>query len=173
VNGLGGRFTSADGKTQKLNASTAFSIQPPAFPFLLDELNPNNPLTMIEDDGITGAPQGVVRRLHITVPGSSDFLAGLKSRASEKTVWLQADGSPARIDFFRVAGDNHYARLPFTLLLSDYRKVSGIAVAFQQAEQLDGQTIRLLVLQSVLIGPEAGIGAADFTVSATPAGGAQ
>jgi len=174
VNGLGGTFKTADGKAHGLSASASIGVPSPIFPFLLDELDPANPKTTVEDLGIANAPPGIGQRLRVTLPTASDFVAGLKSRASEKTLWFAADGTPARIDFFRVASDNHFARVPFSLVLSDYRKVGGITVAFQQLEQLDGKSMKLLTLQSVVIGPSAGISDGDFTVTtSTVAGGAQ
>jgi hypothetical protein len=162
VNGLSAVHIAADGKIQKLPASTAVSMQSPMFPFLDDALNPDNPDSLVEDSGLQDAPVGIAQRLHVTIPASTEFKAGLKSRAYEKTVWFSSDGTPARIDFFRVGADNHYARVPFSLLLSDYRQVAGIAVAFRQEEQLDGKTITVLTLQSVRIGASSGVSPSDF-----------
>jgi hypothetical protein len=174
VNGLGGAFIKSDGTQRPLTASSAISIQGPVFPFLLDELNPANPQTFVEDIGLNGAPAGIAQRLHISLPASTEFLAGLRSRASEKTVWLSSNGTPARIDFFRVAGDNHYVRVPFTLLLSDYRQVSGLLVPFQLTELLDGNKMTSLTFQTVTIGAAAGIVGTEFTVpAAVSTGGAQ
>lgn len=165
VNGLGGASISSDGKTRILSASAAISVQAPIFPFILDELNPDNPQTLIEDIGVlAGTQSGAAQRLHVRTQDSPGFVGGLRSRSSEKTLWLSASGAPERIDFFRLAGDNHYARVPFTLLLADYRQVSGVAVPFEQTEQLDGQTIQVLTLQSVSLGPSAGIADSDFAV---------
>lgn len=175
VNGLGGTIKRSDGKSQVLTASAAFSMQPPIFPFLLEELNPANPATTIQDLGLANVPAGIAQRLRISLPNAPDFVNGLRGRAAEKTLWLAANGTPARIDFFRVASDNHYARVQFSLLLSDYRKVGGVLVAFQQLEQLEGQNLKLLSLQTVVIGPAAGITDSDFAVvpSSTVAGGTQ
>lgn len=171
--GLGAVHIGADGKATKLPASTAISMKPPMFPFLDDSLNPDNPQIMVEDTGLQDAPIGVAQRLRVTLPSSADFEQGLRSRASETTLWFSTDGTPVRIDFFRVAADNHYARVQFSLLLSDYHQVAGLAVAFRQEEQVDGHTISLLTLQEVRLGADSGVTAADFQFPAVVAGGAR
>lgn len=174
INGLGGAFMMPGGKVRTLTASAAASLKTPSFPFLLDELNPANTETTIEGDGFSNSSLGIVQQVHITTPESDEFAAGLKHRIMEKTVWLSSSGAPIRIDFFRAASDNHYARVPFTLLLADYRNISGISVPFQQSELLDGRTMKVLTLQSVTIGAAAGISDSDFKVSTgLSAGGAQ
>jgi len=148
-------------------------MKSPMFPFLDDALNPDNPENVVEDTGLQDVPTGITRRLHVTIPPSTDFKAGLKSRASEKTLWFSPDGTPARIDFYRLAADNHYARVPFSLLLSDYRQVRGLAIAFRQEELLDGKTISVLTLQTVLVGTGSGVTDSDFQAPQAVAGSAR
>jgi hypothetical protein len=166
VNGLGGVHIGADGKAHRLPASTAVSMQSPMFPFLSEALNPDSAESVVEDMGTQGVPAGAAQGLHVTIPPSAGFEAGLRSRSSEKTLWLSGDGTPTRIDFFRVAADNHYAKVPFSLLLSDYRKVAGAAVAFRQEEQLNGRTMYVLTLQDVRIGVSSGVTPSDFQAPA-------
>ena len=171
VNGLGAVHIGADGKAVKLPASTAVSMQSPTFPFLQEALNPDHTQSVVEDLGVQDAPAGIEQRLRVTLPASDDFEPALRSRAAEKTLWLSADGTPARIDFFRVGADNHYARVLFSLLMSDYRRVAGYAIAFRQEEQIDGATMTVLTLQDVRIGTASGVTDADFQFPADVTGG--
>ena len=173
VNDTGGIHTGPDGKSNKLPASSAVSMRSPWFPFLLDALNLDDPGTVVSGSGPLLA-SGLSQQIRAGTAAGQDVMSALRARASNLTISFDANEMPARIDFVRVAADNHYVTVPFSLLLSDYRSVGNIAVAFRQEEQLDEKTMSVLTLESVVIGPTANVGDADFKVStATVTGGAQ
>jgi hypothetical protein len=172
VNDLGGQLILPDGKRARLSASTAASMRPPWFPFLADAINLNDTHTVITGSGVALA-SGVPQQIHARLNADTDAVSRLRSRASDLTLHLGNDGAPIQIDFVRVAADNHYATIKFSLLLSDYQQIGTTKVAFRQEEQLGGKTTQVLVLESVQIGASSGVSPSDFKVQVPVSGGAQ
>ncbi len=172
VNDIGGAFIATDGGVRTLSSSSAVSIRPPIFPFLLDALNLNDTRTHVSDSGPL-LPSGLRQQVRARLDLGPDVMSQLRGRASDTVLWLGADNRPMRIDFVRVAADNHYVTVPFSLLVSDYRVVNGIAIAFRQEEQLQGRTVKVMTFQTVQLGPSAAVSDSDFRVPSAAPGGAQ
>jgi hypothetical protein len=172
VNDIGGVMISEDGKGYLLSASAAIGLKPPIFPFLHAPFEPTSLKTDVEDTSSLGISKGATQRLRVMQHGGSNFESNFRSRASEATLWLGADhATPIRIDYYRLAADNHYSRTQFTLLLSDYRRVGGIAVPFRVEEQVDGKSISIITFQDVRLG--SGVQDSDFSHSGKVIGSAQ
>jgi hypothetical protein len=164
VNGLAGAVILPNGTTQRLLAHAAFSIQSPAFPFLTDLLNASDPAVEVDTLG-TGTIDGtlcqgvlVARRAQ-----SGDPLGASRDLAAPLKIWFsQQTALPVRIDFVRLALDNHYVAMHFSRSFSDYRVVKGIAVAFQQEERFEGQLMYHIQFTDVQFG--AALSDSDFAL---------
>lgn len=165
MNGLAGVILLPDGTKQRLPAHAAFSIQSPVFPFLTDLLNTADPAVEVDDLGtatVDGVPcQGVLVFRHAV---ANTPLASSRDLAAPLKVWISLQsGLPVRIDFIRLAFDNHYLPMHFSRSFSDYRLVKGVAIAFTQEERFEGQLMYRFQFTDVQFNPA--LTDADFDAS--------
>ncbi len=92
---------------------------------------------------------------------SGDPLGEFRDLAAPLKIWLsEQTGLPVRIDFIRLALDNHFVAMHFSRSFSDYRVVNGVAVAFAQEEHFEDQLMYQIQFTSVQFG--AAIADSDF-----------
>jgi hypothetical protein len=143
VNGLAGIVIFADGTKHRLPPHAAFSAQFPVFPFFTDLVKANDLSVDIQGLGADTIDGVAVRGISITRHAQSDDkLAQFRDLAAPLRVWISVDsGLPVRIDFIRLADDNPYLPMHFSISFFDYRRINGVAIAFTQQEFFEGQLI--------------------------------
>jgi outer membrane lipoprotein-sorting protein len=164
VNGLTGMIVFSDGTRQRLPPHLALSIQSPTFPFLTDLLNTSDLAVDVDDlgtDTVDGVPcVGVLVARHAP---AGDPLGPTRDLAAPLKIWVsQQTALPVRIDFVRLALDNHFLAMHFSRSFSDYRPVNGVAVPFTQEERFEGQLMYRIQFTTVQFG--AAIPDSEFTL---------
>lgn len=170
ASGAAGVVVGRDSKAVRMPAHSALGSRGFVLPMasVLSDWNaPDVEVTSVGQSTVNGeACVGIqIARRH---PESDPFVR-VRRLLAPVVVWVSSTrGLPVRVDYVRVAIDNHNATIPESVLFSDYRVVNGMAVPFQQDILLGEQRIQTLQLSSVQL--NRGLTDGDFNVAAIVGG---
>jgi hypothetical protein len=172
VNGTAGALVDQDGKAHRIPAQSALTVGTLILPMsssVLDWDAPDVAITFVGESSIDGEPcigVEIARKR-----ADKDPFAATRKNADSLTLWISTARSlPLRADYYRLAADNHTAKLRETVLFSDYRNLHGIALPFHQDISISGQLTYTYQFSDVQF--NRGLADSDFDL-ARAAGGAQ
>jgi hypothetical protein len=174
VSGVTGAVRDSGGKTRRMPAQTALNgglLLLPMSSLLFDWNSPGVQLQLIGEAQVGGETCAGIQLVRAPQSSSKDVLAGSRKGDTPLTVWVSLSrGLPLRADYYRVAADNHTAKIRETALFSDYRVVRGMLLPFRQDVLIEGYLTYTYDFTSVQLNQ--GLTDSDFNVAAV-AGGAQ
>ncbi len=163
INGEVATFTGAAG-TKSIPARSTLSptVMLPIFSSLLNMSDPNITFRFVGTETVSGQPTSRLEIDYISPP--NDPRPQAQRRDGHITLWISVSTLlPIQAQYPRISRDNPTSVFTATRVYSDYRMISGVAVAFHQDEYGGNQRISSFQLDSVSF--NTGVSDTDFPIA--------